>query len=257
MKNTFSRIPFSKPSKYGVERWLPDLAKIQSRKAVLGIAGLAFVGAGVVGPTTAAYAHPDSTAPQASVASAVPVSYDSASSSAKPAPPLGEKALNYDYKRQPNFFYCGPAATRIALTAIGQAPSFDQVAKKLGTTVDGTKSAVDTTRVLNSVAGAHVYQTHTISGAKATGPQMDELRTSVVNAVSTGHAVVANIAGTVTDLSGNVHSYEGGHYLTIVGYGDGGMTVKIADPADTKGDGSYWLPVSTMANWIATRGYSA
>jgi hypothetical protein len=33
--------------------------------------------------------------------------------------------------------------------------------------------------------------------------------------------------------------------------------VKIADPADPQGDGSYWVSTTTMANWIATRGYSA
>jgi hypothetical protein len=174
-----------------------------------------------------------------------------------PAATPGQKALSYDYQRQPNYFYCGPAATRIALTAIGKAPSFDDVATRLGTTTDGTKSAEETTRVLNSVGGDNFYKTHTISGATATGQQMDQLRTDIVHAVSSDHAVVANIAGTVTDLSGNVHSYEGGHYLTVVGYDQGGMTVKIADPADDKGDGSYWLPVGTMANWIATRGYSA
>jgi Peptidase_C39 like family len=251
-------------------RWLPAIARNNARKAVLTAAGVVFVGAGIVGPTTAAFAGPAaSAAPASTVASTVPVaSTTTLPATAQGAPPApapapapastpGEKGLSYDYMRQPNYFYCGPAATRIALTAIGKTPSQDDVAHRLGTTTDGTKSAEETTRVLNSVGGDSFYKTHVISGAAATGPQMDELRTSVVHAVSNNHAVVANIAGTVTDMSGDVHSYEGGHYLTIVGYGQGGMTVKIADPADTKGDGSYWLPVSTMANWIATRGYSA
>jgi len=240
-------------------RWLPAIARNNARKAVLTAAGVAFVGAGIIGPTTAAFANTAQSSP--SVTNVAYTTTTAPKTAAAPAPgpavPPGEKALSYDYMRQPNYFYCGPAATRIALTAIGQTPSQDDVAKRLGTTTNGTNSAVETTRVLNSVGGDHFYTTHEIPGPKATGPQMDKLRTDVVHAVSNNHAVVANIAGTVTDTSGDVHSYEGGHYLTIVGYGQGGMTVKIADPADTKGDGSYWLPVGTMANWIATRGYSA
>jgi hypothetical protein len=249
VKNTFSR-------------WLPTIARNNARKAVLTAAGVAFVSAGIIGPTTAAFAHSSDPAPITNVAYTTSTTASTGASAAPapgpaPAVPPGEKALSYDYKRQPNFFYCGPAATRIALTAIGKTPSQDDVAHRLHTTTDGTNSAVETTRVLNSVGGDHFYKTHEISGKKATGPQMDELRTSVVHAVSNNHAVVANIAGTVTDTSGDTHSYEGGHYLTIVGYGNGGMTVKIADPADTKGNGSYWVHADTMANWIATRGYSA
>jgi hypothetical protein len=243
-------------NKDNLSNWLPDVARNHGRKAVLGVAGLAFVGAGIAGPTTAAFAGSDVPATQTTASAATKIQPVAQTTPIAPAPP-GGKALNYDYMRQPNFYYCGPAATRIALTAIGHAPSQDDVAKKLGTTTDGTKSAAETTRALNSIAGGNVYKTHEIPGKTATGPQMDQLRTDVVQAVSTGRAVVANIAGTVTDNSGNVHSYEGGHYLTVVGYDQGGMVVKIADPADDKGDGSYWLPVGTMANWIATRGYSA
>ncbi len=234
--------PFTNPDK------LPGFARISGRKAVLGIAGLAFVGAGIAGPTTAAFAgSPDPTPTATATTAMTPV--------ASNAPSV--KALNYDYKRQPNFYYCGPAATRIALTTLGHTPSFDAVAQKLGTTVDGTNSANDTTRVLNTVTGGNFYKTHEISGKTATATQIQQLKNDVINAVTTDHPVVANIAGTITDNSGDTHSYEGGHYLTIVGYADGGNNVKIADPADTQGDGSYWVHADTMANWIATRGYSA
>jgi hypothetical protein len=239
-------------------RWLPAIAQQHRRKAVLSVAGLAFVGAGIVGPATGALASPAET----------PAMEPVAMTQAAPAPPApaqpgapsvtpGAKDLPYDFKLQPNYYYCGPAATRIALTAIGQAPSQDDVAKKLGTTTDGTNSAQETTRVLNSVAGKGVYQTKEIPGKKATAAEMDRLKNDVVHAVSGGRAVVANIAGTTNDTEGVSHSYEGGHYLTVVGYADGGLTVKIADPADTQGDGSYSMSVINLANWIASRGYSA
>ncbi|MEU5567395.1 C39 family peptidase, partial [Micromonospora musae] len=70
-----------------------------------------------------------------------------------------------------------------------------------------------------------------------------------------GHAVVANIAGTSTDTDGNTHSYEGGHYISVIGYRDGGNTVTIADSADPN-MASYRISVEHLADWIATRGYS-
>ena len=85
----------------------------------------------------------------------------------------------------------------------------------------------------------------------------DKLKSDVVTAINQGKPVVANIAGTVTDDNGDVHSYEGGHYLPIVGYSNGGATVKIADSADTVGSPYYDISTDKVANWIATRGYAA
>ncbi|MFU8876484.1 C39 family peptidase, partial [Micromonospora sp. SL4-19] len=86
--------------------------------------------------------------------------------------------------------------------------------------------------------------------------QTDTLRTDIVRAVDDGRAVVANIAGTTTDTDGNTHSFEGGHYISVVGYRDGGKTVTIADSANPN-TASYQISVDNLANWIATRGYSA
>jgi hypothetical protein len=174
---------------------------------------------------------------------------------AAPKPP-SEKVLGYDFQEQPNFYYCGPAATRNALTARGLKPSQDEVANKLGTTTSGTNSAADTTRVLNSVVGNDFYKTHEIPGP-ATPEQMDQLQADVVHAVSNGYAVVSNIDGSTTDTAGAGRSYPGGHYVTIVGYTDDGKSVKIADPAGIGGDGTYWVTTINMANWMAGHGYSA
>jgi hypothetical protein len=66
-----------------------------------------------------------------------------------------------------------------------------------------------------------------------------------------------NCGPTVTDTAGETHSYEGGHYLAVVGYGSGGNTVTIADSADTAGSPDYNLTVTQLGNWIATRGYAS
>ncbi|MEV8517820.1 C39 family peptidase [Dactylosporangium sp. NPDC051484] len=172
------------------------------------------------------------------------------------APPQ-QKELSYQFAWQENYYFCGPAATRIALTARGVFQSQSQVAQSLGTTVNGTNSAEDTTRALNSSTGTSFYKSHFITGQTATQADVDQLKAAVLNAINHGYAVVANIAGSTVDDAGHGHSYPGGHFLTIVGYRDGGQTVKIADPADAQGAGSYMLSLDKMADWIAQRGYSA
>jgi hypothetical protein len=131
------------------------------------------------------------------------------------------------------------------------------LADKLGTTVNGTNSSRDITRVLNAQIGEKRYQTTEIANRKATAKQVGKLQADVVASINSGDPVVANIAGTVTDKAGEWHSYEGGHYLTIVGYSDKGRIVTIADPADRVGGATYQLSTIDMANWIATRGYSS
>jgi hypothetical protein len=185
------------------------------RNSALSVAGLLVAGGAVAGPAIAAQAAPVENKPVAVVQAE--------------RPSKGERTLEHDYEAQPNFYYCGPAATRIALSTQGKVLSQDDVAKKLGTTEAGTNSANDTTRVLNELTGGG-YDTTEISGAKAKPEQVDKLRADVVEAVDAKRGVVANIKGTAVDTDGNQHSYEGGHYLSVVGYRDGGDTVKIADP---------------------------
>lgn len=201
---------------------------------------MAMVRTGEVGGGQAARSTPRAAAPTASKTPAAPAS----------------KMLDFQFQLQPNYYYCGPAATRIALSGSGHVLSQDQIAGMLGTTTNGTNSAYDTTRVLNQVIGRNVYQTREIPAYPATPAQMDQLQADVVRAITGGRIIVANIAGYTTDEAGGFHDYSGGHYLTIVGYKDDGRTVKIADPADTNGDGTYWLSTIKMANWIAQRGYS-
>jgi hypothetical protein len=252
--------------KIAISRWFPAVVCAPSRHAVLGIAGLTIVGSalGLAAPASSdsASAH---LANVSSVTAQLPPEESEAPASAAtpaaaPAAPYTsfEKALVPDFRLQPNYYYCGPAATRIAITAGGfAAPSMDDIAWMLGTTTNGTDSALDTTRVLNRVVGAGTYHTRSIPGNAANAAEMDQLRVDVVNAVSNGRAVVANIVGSTTDINGGQHSYGGGHYVSVVGYGKGGLTMKIADPADTIGDGTYWVATINLANWIATRGYSA
>ena len=220
-----------------------------SRAAVLDLSGAqaAFGGTAAAKQTTKST---DANQGKAAAAAATPT--------AAPAPPAPSEAqLPYQFQLQTTFFYCGPAATRIAATARGLQPSQDDAATQLGTTVNGTNSAFDIARVLNAMTGTNFYHATSIPGQEATPQQMDLLQADVVHAVSNGYAVVANIIGTAYDTGGVAHSYDGGHYLTVVGYQDAGRQVKIADPANPDGDGSYWMTTINLANWSATRGYAS
>ncbi|WP_204029787.1 C39 family peptidase, partial [Micromonospora andamanensis] len=169
--------------------------------------------------------------------------------------PGGERQLDVRYQAQDTFYYCGPAAARNALSVQGKNIDQHDMAKRMGTTEAGTNSINDITPILNKETGKDVYKSVEIAGAKADDKQTDKLREDVIRTVDAGRAVVANIAGTATDTDGTAHSFEGGHYVSVVGYRDGGEQVKIADSADPN-QASYWLSTKDLANWIATRGYA-
>ncbi|MCO1597305.1 C39 family peptidase [Micromonospora sp. RHAY321] len=210
------------------------------RKTALTAAGLAFTGGAIAGPVTAAYAASDA---------------KPASQTQTDRKPSGERQLGVRYEAQPNFYYCGPAAARNALSVQGKDISVDAMAKEMGTTEAGTNSINDITPVLNKETAKDAYHSVEISTPNADDKQTDRLRADIVRTVDDGRAVVANIAGTTTDTDGGVHSFEGGHYISVVGYRDGGNVVKIADSADPN-TASYEVTVEHLADWIATRGYA-
>lgn len=208
-------------------------------------------------------AAPSSAAPS-STASSSAESFSAAPSSAAdpdltkeaaPEPPTS-KVLEYDYQAQINFYYCGPAAVRNALSATGIERTQNELAGPLGTDQFGTDSAEDTTRVLNAEVEGAPYQTRMISGGSATPAQMDQLQADVVEAITDDRSVVVNIAGSATDTAGGWHSFPGGHYVAVVGYDDDGRLVQIADSANPA-TSSYWMTTIALADWAATRGYSA
>jgi hypothetical protein len=206
--------------------------------ALLGVAGIGAAGALALGPATSASA------------TEVPVN-----PAAAPVAPV-QADLDVVGTLQPNGYYCGPAATRIALSAHGEPIAFDALADELGTTREGTRSVDDITRVLNAHTGEGRYTSVKLQGADVSDEQTEKFRADVMAAVGSGDAVVANIVGQVTDTDGEKHAYMGGHYVTVTGYNEDARTVTITDPADKKGSNEYQLPIDEMADWMATRGYS-
>ncbi|MFY1594988.1 C39 family peptidase [Micromonospora sp. WMMD737] len=210
------------------------------RKTALTAAGLAFTGGAIAGPVTTALAAPAEAKPT------------TAAQDLKGS----ERELGVRYEAQPNFYYCGPAAARNALSVQGKNIDVDGMAQRMGTTEAGTNSINDITPVLNKETGKDAYQSVEIREPKADDKQTEKLRADIVTAIDEGHAIVANIAGTATDTDGTTHSFEGGHYISVVGYRDNGNTVTIADSANPN-QASYRMSVDNLADWIATRGYTA
>lgn len=64
------------------------------------------------------------------------------------------KVLKVNYQAQPNFYWCGPAATRNALSAMGHNVTMASLAKTMGTTEAGTDSAYEITSA--QIGRAHV-----------------------------------------------------------------------------------------------------
>ncbi|WP_232075076.1 C39 family peptidase [Phytohabitans suffuscus] len=243
--------------KHVLDRWLAPVDRNRLHRPAMFATGLALAFSTIGGPAAlAATDTPASTASPAATATAGTATA-AAQGDAKQAAPKKEAQVGFGYQEQSTYYFCAPAATRIALSAQGHTPSQEELAKALGTTENGTDSAHETTRVLNQVNGNDFYHTVEIPGSAAEPAEMDQLQADAVRALSNGYPIVANIKGTAVDVDGKAHSYEGGHYLTVVGYRDEGRTVQLADPYDTSNGGTYWMSTISLANWIAERGYSA
>ncbi|BCJ59866.1 hypothetical protein Jiend_32880 [Micromonospora endophytica] len=211
------------------------------RKAALTACGAVFAGGMITGPMSAT-AAPSGTGPLAALT--------------ERGKGTGERQLKVRYEAQPNFYYCGPAAVRNALTVMDRDVSQDDLAREMGTTERGTDSAHLITKALNERSGKNVYRTVELPGPVADDAQTDRLRADIVSAVDDGRSPVVNVVGTGTDTDGTSHTFEGGHYISVTGYRGGGDQVKIADSADPA-RAEYWITIDALADWAATRGYSA
>lgn len=161
--------------------------------------------------------------------------------------------LSRTFQIQQTGWWCGPAATKVALSVLGVEVSQQELADALGTTTDGTNSSNEVVRVLNAYLGGEYYSATFIGGNDATGDEVEALRDVVRNTIPAGYALVANVRGTVTDVDGHNHAYPNGHYVAVTGSDPSNDYVLISDVAS----GEYWTTLPRLATWIATRGYSS
>lgn len=168
----------------------------------------------------------------------------------------GEHVLQVDYQVQETGYWCGPAATRIALSARGVYRSQADLAAELGTHTGGTDWIGQVTRVLGGYVGW--YETKEMPNDPPTQAQKDLLWRDIVLDIDNGYPIVANIvAPPGNQPPGYPPDQTIYHYFTVIGYDDVNRTVLIADPASFGGNQIYWLTFDQLASLIPPKGYSA
>jgi hypothetical protein len=160
-----------------------------------------------------------------------------------------------DYQVQETGYWCGPAATRIALSARGVYRSQADLAAELGTTQNGTDWIGQVTGVLGGYVGW--YETKEMPNDPPSQAQKDLLWNDIVLDVDNGYAIVANIVAPPNNHPPGYPDETIYHYFTVIGYNDVDRTVKIADPASFGGNQIYWLTFDQLATLIPPKGYSA
>src|SRR3954447_20023317 len=184
-----------------------------------------------------------------------------AAAAIKPVPKLGYstqtvRTLNIDFQYQQTGYWCGPAATRIALSARISPPSQQQLANELPTTTNGTDWIGQVTRVLNNHLGTGWYETKEMPNDPPTQAQRDLLWRDVTLDIDNNYPIVANIVAPAGNHPPGYPNYTIYHYFTVIGYDDSDSTVLIADPAGF-GPATYWLTFNQRATLIPPKGYSA
>lgn len=153
-------------------------------------------------------------------------------------------AVNLKVKQyeQPNGYFSGPATTRQTLQyLLNSSPTQHEIAKKLGTTKDGT----DGTKIVNYLNKKQKKRTFLIS--KSTNA--NDIKSRIVCALNTGVRTPA-IGRLKFDKKGSWAYSTNGHFLNISGYNAGMTVVKIVDPNITRikkgSSGSYTVKFSEL-----------
>ncbi|PWJ24924.1 peptidase C39-like protein [Branchiibius hedensis] len=166
------------------------------------------------------------------------------------------KVLNHEYQAQQAGYWCGPAATRIALTCRGIYVAQSTLASQLGTTVNGTDSITQVTAVLGSYVGW--FETKQMPNDPPTQAQKDLLWQDITFNIDRGYPLVANIVAPPGNQPPGYPSDQTiYHYFTIIGYNPDLKQAYIADPANFSGNNHYWLSFEQLASLIPPKGYSA
>ena len=180
-----------------------------------------------------------------------------ASCSAGDCLPPAFAVLNIDYQVQETGYWCGPAATRVALSAWGAAPSQQALAQELGTTTNGTDWIGQVTQVLNEHLGAGTYATTEMPNDPPSSAQRERLWNDIVRSVQAGYVVVANIVAPASNHPPGYPSSTIYHYFAVAGYDASARKVYIADSANFGGNQQYWLTFDQLATLIPPKGYAA
>lgn len=166
------------------------------------------------------------------------------------------KVLPVDYQVQETGYWCGPAATRIALSARMAPPSQQQLANELGTTTNGTDWIGQVTAVLNRRGGLG-YRTVEMPNDPPTAAQRDRLWSDIVLGIEAGYPLVLNIVAPPSNHPPGYPNETIYHYFAAIGYNPQTREVYIADSANFSGKQRYWLSFDQVASLVPPKGYAA
>jgi hypothetical protein len=167
----------------------------------------------------------------------------------------GWKVLPHDYQAQSTGYWCGPAATRIALSTRSAPPSQQTLANELGTTTNGTDWIGQVTGVLNRHLGAR-YATVEMPNDPPSPAQRDQLWRDIVLSIDAGHGMVANIVAPANNHPPGYPNYTIYHYISLIGYNPDTRQVYVGDSANFSGNNHYWLTFDQLATLIPPKGYA-
>ena len=174
---------------------------------------------------------------------------------------LGEghswKVLNVHYEAQVNGYWCGPTATKIALSARMNPPSQQALAQRLGTTVNGTDSITQVRDGLNAILGGNIYEATLMPDDPPTADEKGRFWDDIVQSVDANYPIVANIVAPPSNHPPGYPNTTIYHYFTIIGYNPDTREAYIADPANFGGHSLYWLTFDQLATLVPPKGYAA
>jgi hypothetical protein len=169
-----------------------------------------------------------------------------------------QKTVEVQFQVQETGYWCGPAATRVALSARIAPPSQATLASELPTTTNGTDWIGQVTAVLNDYLGPGTYRTTEMPNDPPTLAQHDQLWSDLVYTIDMGYVLVANI---VAPPSNHPPGYPDDrtiyHYFSVIGYDSQTREVYIADPASFQGNTLYWISFDQLSTLIPPKGYSS
>ena len=182
--------------------------------------------------------------------------------------PSGEKVLQYDRSivGQETGYWCGPASTQIVLSARHLAVTEAELARIIGTTVNGTDYIGQIEkRALDKYLPEAQYTTVDLPNDPPTQQQTDEFWARLVAAVDGGYGLVMNwvapasnaprgIKGSQSPSGYGSHTIY--HYVTAMGYAEdnGVKAVWVADPGFRPF--GYWITLQQCMTLMPPKGYT-
>lgn len=179
---------------------------------------------------------------------------------------MAEKILNYPRAgvAQETGFWCGPATLQNMLAGRGIARSEADLARRMGTTTNGTNHIGLLRDVLANEVPAAKYVVVQVPNDPPTREQKDALWANVRRSIDAGYGVAVNIVAPPSNYPRAVApstvspSYGGGtvyHYVAIMGYSDAGQRKYwVADSGFSPF--GYWCSHEQMASLIPPKGYA-